>query len=156
MFLKSIWVRAHSNCQWKFIPLWWTSKNESSIIESLAFGWKDLWQTKVTGSQRASGWCVFPDEIEKIDKKFFLGCTPLGFFICSKTNIWIHLTCFGLICICRSVLRPIGSALVAWRLNSTNLVLPRRSVGGLASVVQRVDRAVHWINHYSADECYQN
>ena len=26
----------------------------------------------------------------------------------------------------------------------------------LAPVVQKVDSAIHWLNHYPADKCYQN
>ena len=31
-----------------------------------------------------------------------------------------------------------------------------RYIEGQAPVVQRADSANHWINHYSADKCYQN
>ena len=40
-------------------------------------------------------------------------------------------------------------ALFYWSLIETNIAIY------LAPVVQRVDSAIHWINHYTVDNCYQ-
>ena len=34
--------------------------------------------------------------------------------------------------------------------------LSQREINDLAPVVQRVDSAIRWINHYPTDKCYQN